>query len=492
MGLRDVIKQANEAARYTISGITPGTWFSPNQPLPPYQPIIDPPRQYDYNVGRNLYYTPGGEKLVGFKELRTLARRSELVRLAIETRLDQMDAIDWIIQPKDEDQDGDKDPRIKTITEFLLKPDLVHDWPQWLRIVGEEIFVTDALSIYRRPNKAGGLYALELIDGSTVFPLIDETGRTPAPPDPAYEQVLKGVPKNVYTSDELIYAVRKSQINTPYGWPVVEQIIQAAKTDIERVKYQLAYFTDGTVPDAYITAPDNMTPDKVKMFEENLNALLAGNAFGRRQMPVLLHGMEVHQLKEPPLMTEFDEWFWRKIAFAFSLPPTPMVKMNNRATAENQKESATEEGLMPFMRHIKRLLDRIIREDFDAPDLEFAWDDEEERDPLVSMQIDTGYVDKGIKSINEARNELGLPPVKGGEDPMLATPTGFVPLNSYEDQQALAQQQADTARVAAQNPKPVVGATGNSGKEPPAKEKPPVKKKLYVAPNTYATPNTTH
>ncbi len=478
MGIRDVFKRASQAARYTISGITPDTWMSPLQPLPPYQPVIDPPRQYDYNVGRNLFYTPGGEKLVGFKELRSLARRSELVRLAIETRLDQIDAIDWVIQAKDEDQDDDTDPRIKTISKFLEKPDVVHDWSQWLRIVGEELFVTDALSIHRRKNKAGGLYALELVDGATVFPLINADGRTPMPPDPAFEQVLKGVPKNVYTSDELVYAVRKSQINTPYGWPIVEQIIQVCKTDIERVKYQLSYFTDGSVPDAYITAPDNMTPDKVKMFEENLNGLLSGNAAGRRQMPVLLHGMEVHQLKEPPLMTEFDEWFWRKVAFAFSLPPTPMVKQNNRATAHSAKESATEEGLMPFMRHIKRLMDKFIKEDFNAPDLEFVWDDEEERDPLVAMQIDTGYVDKGIKSINEVRNDLGLEPIDGGETPMLATPNGFVPLNSYEDQQALAQQAADTATIAAKNPKPVVQGGAN------------VKKKLYGAPITCE--HTTH
>ena len=464
------LKRAGQAVRYTISGITPQTWFSPNQPIPPFQPIIEDPRQYDYNVGRNLFYTPGGEKLVKFPELRSLARRSELVRLAIETRLDQMEAVDWLIAPKDEDQDADKDPRIKMITEFFMKPDKVHDWAQWLRIVGEEIFVTDALSIYRHKNKGGSLYALELVSGDTIFPLIDGEGRTPQPPSPAYEQVLKGVPKNVYTSDELIYAIRKAQINTPYGWPVVEQIIQAARTDIERTKYQLSYFTDGSVPDAYITAPDGMTPDKVKAFEENLNALLAGNWQGRHQMPVLLHGMEVKQLKEPPLMTEFDEWFWRKIAFAFSLPPTPLVKMNNRATAQNQKESATEEGLMPFMRHVKRLMDKFVREDFDAPDLEFVWDDEEERDPLVSMQIDTGYVDKGIKSLNEVRNGLGLPPVKGGELPMLATPNGFVPLTSYDDQMALEQQAADTAQIAAKNPKPVVQA-GN-GKEPPVKKKP--------------------
>jgi hypothetical protein len=34
----------------------------------------------------------------------------------------------------------------------------------------------------------------ELIIGATIKPLIGEDGRSPEPPDPAYQQILKGVP----------------------------------------------------------------------------------------------------------------------------------------------------------------------------------------------------------------------------------------------------------------------------------------------------------
>ena len=44
----------------------------------------------------------------------------------------------------------------------------------------------------------------------------------------------------------------------------------------------------------------------------------------------------------------------------------------NRATAETQKRSPQEEGLAPILAWVKDLIDKIIAQEFDAPDLEFA------------------------------------------------------------------------------------------------------------------------
>ncbi len=283
-------------------------------------------------------------------------------------------------------------------------------------------------SLSCRKNRGGGLYALEPVDGSTIFPLIDQDGRQPLPPDPAFQQILKGVPKADYTSDELIYYVRKAQVNSPYGFSCVEQIIESANTDIERIKYTLSYFTDGSVPDAYITAPDGMTPDKVLAYEAHLNSLLAGNQVGRRQMPVLVHGMEIKSMKQADLKNDFDEWLARKVCFAFSLPPTAFVKQLNRSTAQNDQERAKDEGLFPVLLYIKRLIDRVIRDDFGAGELEFHWNDDEEKDPLTQAEIYAVYVKEGILARNEVRDELGLDDIEGGDEPLVDTPNGPVPL----------------------------------------------------------------
>jgi hypothetical protein len=57
----------------------------------------------------------------------------------------------------------------------------------------EEMLVIDAATLYPRYNRGGALYALDIIDGATIKPLIGEDGRAPESPDPAYQQILKGI-----------------------------------------------------------------------------------------------------------------------------------------------------------------------------------------------------------------------------------------------------------------------------------------------------------
>jgi hypothetical protein len=241
----------------------------------------------------------------------------------------------------------------------------------------------------------------------------------------SYQQVLKGVPKVDFTADQLIYAVRKTQVNTPYGWSPTEQVIESARTDIERIKYQLAYFTEGSLPDAYVTAPDGMTADKVKAYETHINSLLSGNPAQRRQLPFFVFGMEMKQMKEPPLKSEIDEWIARKVCFAFSLPPTAFVRQMNRATAQTAQEAAIQEGLAPLMLWVKRLVDRVIKDNFDSPDLEWGWVEDKAQDPKEAADVDSELVKAGIMTINEVRNARGLDDIDGGDVAMIATATGY-------------------------------------------------------------------
>ena len=89
---------------------------------------------------------------------------------------------------------------------------------------------------------------------------------------------------------------------------------------------------------------------------------------------------------------------------------------------------ALSEGLAPLQLWVKHLIDRVIAEDFGASDLEFAWDQDKDTDPAATASIASDYVRTGIKSINEVRAELGLPPVAGGEVPKIQTAQGLMPL----------------------------------------------------------------
>ncbi len=89
---------------------------------------------------------------------------------------------------------------------------------------------------------------------------------------------------------------------------------------------------------------------------------------------------------------------------------------------------ALAEGLAPLLHWVKHLIDQVIAEEFGVGDLEFAWDQDRDADPSATATIAADYVKTGIKSINEVRAELGLPPVAGGEQPKIQTAQGLVPL----------------------------------------------------------------
>lgn len=442
---------AIKTAINTIRGIETSSQYSPLQPLAPFAPELTS-RQYDFPVGYNINYIPRGYQtgLIPFSELRGLAANCELLRLGLETCIDQLATYDWQFVPREDAAIDPEDPRIEEITDFFKSPDKIHTFSQWIGMIGEELLVTDAVSIYRAKTRGGKPYAFELIDGATIFPMIDNDGRRPQYPSPAYQQIIKGTPRADYDITELLYMPKKCRVYTPYGYSAVEQIIMTARKAINRDVYQLAYFTQGSVPDAVAEMPAEMTPDQIKAFEERFNNMLSGNAQQRKQVPFLPGGAKITQLKEQMLVDKFDEWIARIICFCLSLPPNAFVQQQNRATAGSEKKRAEDEGQAPRLIFLKSILDSLIA-DF-GPDyaklIEAKPRNTAKADPIEQETVLSGYAKTSILTIDEARAELGRDPLPNGagDKPMTLTPTGYVPLDAFEQNMA---QQDKNAKAAA-------------------------------------------
>jgi len=400
-------------------------WFGPSQPLAPEAPPDTAGRQFDYPVGYNLRLKPRQDEGTSFAALRGLADAYDLVRLVIETRKDQIEALDWQIRPR---RGGSPDdPRIAAIEDLLRTPDREHPWGTWVRLLLEDLFVLDAPTLYVRRTASGALWGLEVVDGATIKRLLGADGRTPQAPDPAYQQVLKGIPAVDYTADELIYAPRNPRPHKVYGYSPVEQILMTVNIGLRRQVSQLNYFTEGNTPEALIGVPEAWTPDQIRQFQEYWDALLEGNLAARRHTRFVPGGLKYQPIRDVPLKDEFDEWLARVVCFAFSVPPTAFSKQTNRATAESAQDAATAEGLQPLLVWLKGLIDRIITQVLGCDDLEFAWADRTAPDPATQATIAAAYVGAGIKTRNEVRAELGLEPIAGGDALTTATPAAALP-----------------------------------------------------------------
>jgi hypothetical protein len=298
---------------------------------------------------------------------------------------------------------------IEAVEEFFDSPDKEHNWSQWLRMILEDLFVLDAVVMYPRATKGGDLYCVELVDPSTVKRVLDETGRTPLPPETAYQQILKGLPAVDYTRDELLYWMRNPRTNRVYGYGPVEQVIMTVNIALRRQIHQLQFYTEGNVPEALAHVPENWTADQIKQFQLWWDQLMEGNTAARRHMK-FIPGMDVTFTKQEALKDMFDEWLARIVCFAFSISPTQLVKETNRATAESVADTAKKEGLMPLLRWVKGVMDAIISRVLGYKDLEFVWDMDEEIEPKSKAEIHKIYLDAGILDENEVREDIGKDP----------------------------------------------------------------------------------
>ncbi len=420
-----IVQRVAQGIRYAITGKTPD-WFGPLAAIDPIAPQVEG-RQFDFPVGYNLQIRPRAYEPVTFEELRALADNYTLIRLAIETRKDQLVKLNWAVTYTDEAKANRNDERINKLTEFWQSPDREHSWQQWLRMIIEDMLVIDAATLYPRKTKGGELYSLEPVDGATIKRVIDSSGRTPLPPEPAYQQILKGLPAVNYSTDELIYYPRNVRTNRIYGMSPVEQVIMIINIGLRRDLSQLQYYTEGNIPDAFGFLPSEWTPDQVKQFQSYWDSFMEGNAAQRRKMKFLPGGnsARIEQLRDPKLKDEYDEWLARVICYCFSLPPLPFVKQMNRATAQSDIERAKEEGLQPVMQWVEDLCNFCMQKFMGVTDIVWRWKEEDDIDPLIRAQINQMKITNGVMSRNEWRLRDGEGPIPGGDAYTITTNMGI-------------------------------------------------------------------
>jgi hypothetical protein len=445
-----LLQRAASAVAYAITGVSGDTFMSPMNPLHPMAEGTKG-RAWDYPVAYNINYIPRSNEPINFPKLKQIAEYG-ITREVIQTRIDQMCSLEWMIRPKEmakgkRPSSGQASAKVKEITTFLEYPDKRLDWTQWLNGVLEQHFVYDGVAIYRQKTRGGDPYSFTGIDVATLKVLIDADGRAhPPAPSPAYQQILKGVPTAnytafsandgpVFTRGEMMYVVKNQRIDRAYGFPPGAQIIDYVEMTLARAREQLSEFTHGNSPQGLIQAPENFTAADINAAQLLWDSVFAGNIEERRRLWWVPHGSDYKAIDREILFDSFDEWLARVICFAFSISPAPFIKQMNRATQESAQETALAEGLQPTMKFVAKVMNRIIAQDFKAPELEFAWVEDIEFDPAKKAIIDNTYGRIGALSLDEVREGIGRDPLGGAfSKPMFATPSGWVPVDPEEAQ----------------------------------------------------------
>jgi Phage portal protein/ParB-like nuclease domain len=485
--------------------------FGPLAPIRPV-PIDTPepgedrpdPRRFQYPIGWDMPMgMPGTEglgKLADFSTLRTLADLYSVARACIELRKSELRGIGWdIALTRDAakslrgDRKGmaDFSERRAKAVKFFRRPDPRYpDFSSWFDCLLEEVFVTDALALYVHPSRQPGkgllgshIGALDLIDGSLIRPLVDIRGGVPVPPNVAYQQYEFGVPRvdlmtlltedddlpdemvAEYRGDQLLYLPFSPRTWTPYGMAPIERAIIPVMTGLNKQQFQLNFYQEGSIPGLFVSPGDaTMTPQQIRELQDALNAL-AGDQAWKHKIIVLPGGSKVDPQKPVALADQFDEIVMTQVCMAFSVMPmelgiSPRVSATQTNGAANQMAKASQDiqerkGTVPLLMWMKAaIFDRILQDVCGQEDLEWQWEGlEEDEDAETLTNLLVQQISAGMRSIDEARQELGLDPwnIPATADPGWASQmNGFVPfaMNPATSPELQAQQQAQAAAIA--------------------------------------------
>lgn len=401
-----------------------GRPFSPGLPVEP-DPVTNgqTPRQFQFMVGQNTSRFPRGENYKGvqltpFDQLRQLTSSYDVASLCVATRVEQMQGLQWSIVPRDKRMIGDTKvtERLEALTRWWMYPDRINDFPTWVGMLVYDILTIDAMTLYRRNTRSGHLYALEVVDGATIKPIIDERGRTVG-----YQQVMWGETISNYTRayadapdeqifltpQDLIYRPRYARSYTPYGFPPTEWIILRVNTALRKQSQDLAHFTDGNVPAMLAAPPEGlMDPQQLREFEELFNADLAGVDRARAKIKFMPFNAHLQPLSPFNYSTEIDEWMMKVTCAAFGVTPSELgfTADINRATALAQESITYRRGIEGMAQWLKTMFDRIIHDDFGSPDFEWQWNFGKTDDRLLLAQLDQLYTGMGVLTPDEVRS----------------------------------------------------------------------------------------
>jgi SPP1 gp7 family putative phage head morphogenesis protein len=443
MGLRDRLSKvfgnrppADMAAAEEAAGMTPESPFSPGQPIGPYDGFSRQPRSHDFVTGYNIAARPKSHERVSFSTLRGMVEAYDVAQMCIWHRIDSIRALEWSLVPARGFR-GDADAAIDQGMAVLEKPDRQTPFANWLAKWLYDVLAFDAGTLYRLRNRGGRVIGLRPVDGTTIAPLLDYWGNIPEAPTEGYVQYVNGLPWNWLTRDDLVYEPFRPRTNSPYGVAPLETILLNANTDLRFQQYFLQRFTEGNIPEAFASAPETWTPDQIEEFQGYWDQLLLGDQAAKHQIKWIPGGSTIAWSNEKNFDDGFSLFLMRKTCAAYHIVPADLgfTENVNRSAGETQADVQHRVGDLPLIAYIQGVLTHFLRHDLGLP-IQFLFDTGQEKEDRLQMaQAWQIYIQSGMASPDEGREQLlGLP-----GDPQRPTPRFFstprlgpVPLLSIE------------------------------------------------------------
>jgi HK97 family phage portal protein len=235
-----------------------------------------------------------------------------------------------------------------------------------------------------------------------------------------------------YERDEVLY-FRTMNLYDPYtqGWSPLRANYETAQINDKLVDYRDSVVTNRGRPDAVLEPIDKdtvMDPIEMQRVQgQFLQSFARAEAGGVWVAP---GGFKLNPYSWSPTdmgEIEMERAALHNTARAHGIP-IPLVdgSSENRANMDAALLQHARKAVLPRCRHMEEELNSNLVPLFDER-LFLAFDNPVPADEVLERENNKAYIGMGVKSRNETRIELGLPPVEGGDE--LLVSNSLVPLS---------------------------------------------------------------
>ena len=406
-------------------------WLGPGKPFDPIDSSSRAkdkemePRSFQYVTSVNSTLSPRiSYGLMPFSDLRQYAESVPEVAMCIRLLTEELKSF----VPTIEDLNGNKveDPQYAWMT---TSPDRFSPWTVWLSRFMYNVLVYDAGCGYMMRNEEGQIMGSRVIDGSTMFLLIDERGESPTPPAPAFTQVIWGVPKMFLNTYQIWYKPRHLRTDAPYGRSPIEDSLPAVKLLASLWEFEFEKYQIGNIPELLIAVPEgwHSTVEEILEFEENFNARMSGSSAERVRARFVPAGMEVLQTKEITFNQESYDAAANSVRLAYGIPQSevgdsPAGGLGGSGYAEAMQSAFFRMGLAPLIGYTEGHFNDIIKMNgCTTRRFKLAFPPES-LDPSKEEEKATNRFTAGLITRDEGRQTITMKPLGGDEGKYLVDP----------------------------------------------------------------------
>ncbi len=404
-------------------------------------------------------------------QLRIWADTSEWVHAAINHRRVQVSRSEWSIAPIDDEAPINQSVQAQLELLFARPNAKQRTFRELIEPLVEDLLVLDAGVIEKDLNSRGIPQALILVDAPFMRIRPDWTG---APEEARFEWWPQNRFASSLTDQQVIYMMQSPTSHRTYGFSPLEALKKTIDADMEAADYNTRNVKQVS-PDGILNLGENVGPDQLDKFRAYYDSEVAG----RKRMAMMAGAknpqfINTGQSARDMQFMQWQVYLLRKIAAVFGVSPQDLgITFDvNRANAQAQQEISEDRGLKPLLSLIEEQFNekvvgdftrREARRSYDADEIDFSTframialsmvNPRDHKQLFKNLRLansinlsfcfrlrssksvrDQAEINNkslgGLpwRTVNEVRDDDGQPPVEGGDEIVVPTPIGPLPL----------------------------------------------------------------